>query len=770
MKKVLKISLIVFFIMTIIVAIIGVIFITNIMNETKNVTFDKNKIISATKQINVYSDNGELVENTSVDGKKIVPLSDLKDDTINCFLSIEDKNFYKHNGVNYKRIAKAMLNNIKSHSFKEGASTISQQLIKNTHLSNEKTLKRKVKEIVLTKKLEKAFTKDEILETYLNVIYFGDGCYGIEEASNHYFNKPAKELNLIESATLAGLIKAPSIYSPTKDYESSLKRRNLVLNSLFNDGYISDEEYKKYSEKPIELNIQINNDNDGIYLENVKKEAEKILNMSLQQITLNNYKIYTYLDTEKQKSLVETLKDENYYHKNTFGNVADSLGIIIDNHTFGVSAMYGKSKYDLSNFKRQPGSAIKPILVYAPALEYGEISNCSQILDEKIDYNGYSPNNVGNHFYGYVSVRDAVAKSLNVPAVKVMDYVGIERCKNFAKKTGITFNEYDTGYALALGGFNEGVSLKDLVNSYTPFVNNGNYVPAKFIKKITTASNVVVYENKPEPIHVMGEDTAYLMTDLLRDGVYYGTSSRLRHLPFQVAGKTGTVAIKGTNQNSDVYSIAYTTNDTIGIWLGNYTFDPEYNLEGSNNGGTYCTDMVKNVLDEINTTKPTDFMRPDNVVTLKIDEKNLSENHTIKLADETCPDRYTIEEIFAERFKPTEYSDTFSNITCNYSVDYDKSENTAKIKVEAKDYLIYDVYCNNHIISTIENKSGEQIINYSDFAPNSMYTFYVVVRNGVNDVEVKSNETSIFTKNIFECLIDDKILESDDKTLSWYFM
>ena len=165
MKKVLKISLIVFLIMTIIVAIIGVIFITNIMNETKNVTFDKNKIISATKQINVYSDNGELVENTSVDGKKIVPLGDIKDDTINCFLSIEDKNFYKHN-------------------FKEGASTISQQLIKNTHLSNEKTLKRKVKEIVLTKKLEKAFTKDEILETYLNVIYFGDGCYDATYVQN----------------------------------------------------------------------------------------------------------------------------------------------------------------------------------------------------------------------------------------------------------------------------------------------------------------------------------------------------------------------------------------------------------------------------------------------------------------------------------------------------------------------------------------------------------------------------------------------------------
>lgn len=768
MKKALKITLIVILSMVVVVSILGIIFITNIMNETKNIVFDKNKIISATKQVNIYDANNNIIENTSVSGQKIVPLSELNQDTINCFLSIEDKTFYKHKGINYKRIAKAMLNNLKSKSFKEGASTISQQLIKNTHLTNEKTLKRKIKEIVLTKKLEKAFTKDEILETYLNVIYFGDGCYGIEEASNHYFNKSAKQLNLVESATLAGLIKAPSIYSPTSHYDSSIKRRNLVLTSLYNDQYISDEEYKKSIEKPIELNIDTTLSGNQTYLSNVRDEAEKILNIPFQQITKNNYNIYTYLDSEKQNSLIETLNNTNYYHKNSFGNVADSLGIIIDNHTFGVSAMYGKSKYNLSNFKRQPGSAIKPILVYAPALEFGEISNCSQILDEKIDFNGYSPNNVGNTFHGYVSVRDAVAKSLNVPAVKIMDYVGIDKCKTFAEKSGITFNECDTGYAIALGGFNEGITLKDLVNSYVPFVNEGNYVQAKFIQKITTSSGVVLYENTAKPISVMGKDTAYLMTDLLRDGVYYGTSSRLKNLPFQVAGKTGTVAIKGTNLNSDVYSVAYTTSDIVGVWLGNYDSSSEKNLEGCNNGGTYCTDIVKNVMQQINTTPPADFVRPDNVVTLKIDEKNLTDNHTIKLADDTTPERYVVSEIFAERFKPTEYSDIFTNISCEYSVEYLKESNLAKIYVMANDYLAYDVYCNNKIIATIENKLGQQIVEYSDFEPNTMYTFYVVAKNDLQNINVKSKETSIFTQNIYECLIDDKQLNNDN--LSWYFM
>ncbi len=767
MKKALKISLIVIASIVVIVAIIAAIFISTIMNETKNVVFDKSKIISATRQINVYDTNGNVLDNLSYGGQKVVELKNISDDTINCFLSIEDKKFYSHKGLNYKRMAKAAINNIKSREYKEGASTISQQLIKNTHLTNEKTLKRKLKEIILTKKLEKTFTKDEILETYLNVIYYGDGCYGLEEASNHYFNKPASTLNICEAATLAGLIKAPAIYSPTSNYENSLNRRNLVLKSLFDDGYITDEDYKNYAATPIELDINTNNEKNSIYIENTKTEAEEILNMPMQQITLNGYKIYTYFDPLKQDALIKSLENESHYHKNNYGNIADSLGIILDNNSVGVTAMYGKSKYNLANFKRQPGSAIKPILVYAPAIDCGEISPCTQILDEKVDYNGYSPNNVGNQFYGYVSVRDAVAKSLNVPAVKIMDYVGLEKCKNFAKNAGIEFNEYDNGYAIALGGFNEGITLKELVNSYIPFSSSGSYRQAKFIKKITTKNDVVVYENIKEKSQIMGDDTAFLTTDLLKAGVDYGTSSRLKNLPFQVAGKTGTVAIKGTNLNSDVYSIAYTTTDTIGVWLGNYTFNKEYNLESSNNGGTYCTSMVKDVLGSIYTTPPTDFAKPASVIELSIDIKNTEENHTIKLADECCPERYRESEIFAERFKPTEVSDLFTNVSCDFDVNYSEQDNVATIAFNAKDYFQYEVYCNDIMIESLENKNGEQKIEYNNFNPNSVYTFNVVVRNDFNDIVFSSTEKSIYTKNIYESLLDDEL--PLDASLSWYF-
>lgn len=768
MKKFFKISLLIVLSLIILVSLIGMIFISTIMKETKNVEFDKSKIISATRQISYYDNNGENIDFSSVNGNKYVALKDISDDTINCFLCIEDKKFYSHHGLNYKRMAKALLNNLKSKSFKEGASTISQQLIKNTHLSNEKTIKRKLKEIVLTKKLEKSFTKDEILETYLNVIYFGDGCYGIEKASNHYFNKPASELSLQEASVLAGLIKAPAIYSPTANYDNSLSRRNVVLKSLYDDGYISDEEYKSLCQKPIELNLNSETMSNAIYMENVKNEAEEILEMPLQQIALKNYKIYTYFDQQKQKCLEDSLNNKDYYDINSYGTVADSLGIILDSATAGVSAMYGKSKYNLTNFKRQPGSAIKPILVYAPALDCGEIYNCSQILDEQVDYNGYSPNNVGNEFHGYVSIRESVAKSLNIPAVKIMDYVGIEKCKSFAQKSGIKFSEYDNGLAIALGGFNEGITMKELVNSYVPFVNDGKFMQAKFIKKITTSDNKVLYENPCTKTKVMGDDTAYLMTDLLIDGVKTGTSSRLKNLPFDVAGKTGTVAIKGTNLNSDVYSIAYTTSDIVGVWLGNYTFEKENNLEGRNNGGTFCTSIVKDVMQNMYTVPPKDFEMPESVVSLKIDEKNMNENHTILLANEDCPERYTISEIFAKRFAPTEYSDIYTNINVDFDVEYLESENKAVITFSPYDYLSYDVYCNGEIIKTIQNKSDKQIIEYTEFSPNSMYTFYINAKNDYNNVVVVSSEKSIYTKNVYNSLIQNEVITADD--LSWYFM
>jgi len=259
------------------------------------------------------------------------------------------------------------------------------------------------------------------------------------------------------------------------------------------------------------------------------------------------------------------------------------------------------------------------------------------------------------------------------------------------------------------------------------------------------------------------------MNDLLIEGVKSGTSKRLKDLPYDVAGKTGTVAVKGTNLNTDVYSIAYTTEHTVGVWLGNYSHDIEHNLEGSNNGGTYCTNMVKEILNGLYLThSPSSFVKPDNIIELEIDEKNLIENHTVKLASKECPERYRIKEIFSARHQPKETSNIFTDFEVDFEVML--KDNIAEIKLNTLDYLIYDIYVDNKLIKTIDNKSGEIVFNYDELEPNKMYTFYVDVRNDYSDTVQKSKEVSVYTKNLYEKLIDDNpIVKTNDNNLSWYF-
>ncbi len=768
MKKVIKITVIIGLVLFIVFSIFAVLFIGNIMKESKNVSLDKEKLLASTSQLKIYDDGLNLISNSSTSGQKLVKLDELNDYTINAFIAIEDKDFYKHNGLNYKRIAKAMLNNIKSMSFKEGASTISQQLIKNTHLTNEKTIKRKIKEMVLTKKLEGQYDKNTILETYLNVIYFGEGCYGIEEASEHYFNKSATELSLTESCLLASLIKSPAYYSPTVHPENALKRRNLVLSEMCNDGYITSDEYQASKAEQIDLNIKdvVPSEND-LYFKSVVKEACDILNITEKELAVGGYVIKTYYNQDVQNGLKDAITT-NDLHINSYGNTNEELGIVINNKNGGIQAFYGKSEYPLLGLKRQPGSAIKPALVYAPALESGYIQNCTQILDEKVDFNGYSPNNVGNTFSGYISIRDAVAKSLNIPAVKIMDYLTVKECKKFAEKLGITFSKQDNGLALALGGFTDGITLQQLTQTYLPYSNEGKMITSGFIREISTTGGVVVYRKNEDGKEVMGSDTAYLMTDLLLSGVEYGTSKRLSTLPYQIAGKTGTVAVPGTNLNTDAYSIAYTTEHTAGIWIGNYTNKPEFNMEGKNNGGTYATSHLKSVFENLYETHyPSNFAVPDSIDYANIDVKELTENHKIVLANADCPERYVVKEIFAKRYMPTEYSTLFTEIEAP-TLDVENNNESATLTLNCKDYYNYEIYCNGQLLKEVTDHSGLYNYKHENLIPNTKYSYYVKVKGKISDNFANSNEVTIVTKEKYVALIDNQIKDIDPN-LSWYF-
>ena len=758
MKTVKKIAIIILCLMVflgITLVIGGLVYIFNI---NKSLEYDGNILLEANAKVEIFDTNNYSLTNFDESEKK-VKLSEIPSYIPQSFISIEDKNFYKQKGINKKRMAKALLNNIKSMSAKEGASTISQQLVKNAYLSSDKTLNRKIKEIFLTLKMEKQFTKEEILETYLNVIYFGNNSYGLEQASKNYFNKQAKDLSLEESAMLAGLIKSPKLYSPIYNLENCTQRRNLVLKEMLKDKKITNEEYETAVNKEIVLSKNLLTKNKAFYEQATLEEASKILNISEKELASKGYKVFTYFNPEDQQILKNAINNSDYYHKNKYGNIADSCGIILDNKTSGVTAFAGKSIYDVVNMVRSPGSSIKPILVYAPALENGIISPETPILDEETSFSGYTPHNVGNKYYGWISARKTIEKSLNVPAIKIMQYTGIEKCKNFAKKAGITFESSDNNYAIALGGFTKGLTVKQLVNSYTPLANNGVYNEAHFVRKICDKNGVLVYEHKLENNKIMSEETAYLLTDMLKSSTKTGTSSRLKDLDFDIAGKTGTVGLKGTNLNSDIWSVAYTSSKTCGVWLGNSTNDKEFVLEGSNNGGTYPTSLIKEVFVNLGkSNKFEKFVRPKNVEEVEIDSIELENNHILKLADKDSPEIFKEKVLFNSKYKPTLVGESFNELSI-VKLNVKLGQNKVDLKFNALPQCEYKIYRIEEdtvkLLDTIKNKKGE--IKYQDdtIETDTSYEYYVEVnvKNYADkkyEKKIKSNSVKVYSPSILK--------------------
>ena len=710
-------------------------YIGSIYTNALKTDIDKAKLQAPFTTIQIYNKNNLPIKEENTINENYAEISTLSDQTINAFVSIEDKEFYNHHGVNYKRIAKAMLNNILAGKFKEGASTITQQLIKNSHLSSKKTFERKITEIALSQKLEKQFSKQEILEQYLNIIYFGNNCYGIEDASQYYFSKSASELNLEESALLAGLIKSPSKYSPVKNPENAKSRRNLVLSEMEKDGKISAEECLIAKSKPLQLNISTKHKNKlNSYSQASIDEAEEILQLPAQQIALQGYKIYTYQDTEIQNDLEKAIE-------NTSLN-SNYASIVIDNKSHSIVAYNGNGNYKILETKRQPGSCIKPILVYAPALNEDIIYPCTQILDEKTDIAGFNPKNVGNVYHGYVSARESLSKSINIPAVKILSYVGIDKAKKYAEDLGIEFVEQDEGYCLALGGMTYGTNIKQLAGAYSTFACNGKYSQPKFISFIADKNGKIVYINKPQEEQVLREDACYLLTDMLKTSAQSGTGKKLSQLNTEIASKTGTVGKSNSKQNLDAWNISYTPEYTCGVWLGNLDNSPiDYT------GGNQPTQIVKDFFEKHKTNQL--FEKPSSIVEKRIDMTELEENHRIVLANEYMPERYTKTELFSVFNLPKLYSDKFATIktpTIKSKVEDDE----AIITFIANDYLTYQIYDNKKLIKEISNKNGEQTITIpiekekQSFKLKTFYTLSPELENEQEISFVKSNKNQIY--------------------------
>lgn len=694
MKKLKKISKIIIISLSIIFASAIVSAVGYYHFVTYGISLDNEKIESSkSSAISIYDKNFNKIIPIS---ENYIEINKISANTKNAFICAEDKRFYSHNGIDYIRVGGALISNIKSKSFSEGASTISQQLIKNTLLSNEKTINRKLKEFKLARELENNYTKDEILELYLNNIYFGSGAYGIENASNYYFGKSASNLTLAESALLAGTINAPSVYSIQSNPEKALKRRNLILTLMNNQGKISEEEMLKAQNEKLTLNIT-KPSNTSYVFNNIIEEACKILNITENELKNSNLEIQTNYD----QSLTNII-DSNI--KSNFSEISkhNTCGIIIDNTNNSIVGILGDAK--ILNENKQPGSIIKPILVYAPAIENNIVSPSTKLLDEEINISGYSPENADNKYHGFVSVRECLKNSYNIPAVKLLNEIGILNAQNFAQKLNINFSKNDNHLAIALGGFTEGVTIKQLADAYTTFANNGKFSESRYITKITK-NNKTIYSKSDQKTTVMLDSTAYLITDMLIDTSKSGTAKKLADLNYQVASKTGTVGKQNSNKNTDAYCVSYTSKHTIITYVG----DKE--LAENINGATYPTLINKSILKTLyKNKKPADFIKPASVITKYINKEE-NTNHSV---NQSPTHNETIEENFQETNIP-------KNTSLNLTIEAFNFENRKPIIT----FFASNKYTYNIIrihekkeekISSLSPKDDLKIIKYEDIS------------------------------------------------------
>ena len=622
------------------------------------VDFDVYRITGCDRTSIIYDGQSDVVTRLhGVQDRTWVSISELQPSTVYAFISAEDVRFFEHEGVDVIRIAGAIVADIKAGSYVQGASTISQQLIKLSHLTSEKTISRKAEEAALAYEMERQYSKEDILEMYLNYVYFGGGYYGIEAAAEGYFGVHASDLTLDQSAMLAGILKSPSGYAPHINYAASINRRNNILRLMRDYGYITDDEKKQAAAKRPTILHDKREEYSGYYTDAVTKSAAALMGITVDELIRGGYSIYSAMDSDIQHYCEEMFKNGELFPAED----SEAAIVVLEPSTGMVVAMVGGRSYTggisfnrATDIRRQPGSVIKPVIAYAPAFEYLNYTAADMILDEETTFADYTPSNYGNKYYGWVTVREAVTKSLNVPAVKTLSAVGVYRAKDFAKRCGIEFDDKDDSLALALGGFTYGVSPLQIAGAYSCFASGGIYNTPTLIKKITDRNGLTVYEYRQDSRRVMSEANAYILTSMLKSVVTEGTGHRLNTLDIPIAGKTGTVGL--ANGNRDAWMAGYTPEYTAVVWQG-YDSDRLGLLPSSATGGTYPALMLYELFNHIYPDgRSGDFEKPESVKQYSIDAKTLKKQHKVVLANAMTPQSSRVTEYFTEETAPEDVS------------------------------------------------------------------------------------------------------------------
>ncbi len=571
----------------------------------------------------IFYDNVEKIFFQGTSDNEWISLDNISNNVINATISAEDKNFYKHYGFDIFRIAKALYINVKAGKTIQGASTITQQYVKNLFLEFDKTWERKWNEMWLTLNMETHYSKDEILEGYLNTIYYGHGMYGVESASKYYFGKSSSDLSISEAAMLVAIPKSPSNYSPVTNYSNAKKRQEMILRGMYDNGYINEKELDKYLKE--ELTIIGKKEEKELssvmyYKDAVIEELKTIKNIPTSFLDTGGLKIYTTLDVNAQEALESSLENE------VNNNNLQAAGIMMNPNDGSIIALIGGINYDKSQFnratnsKRQVGSTMKPFLYYS-ALENGFTSSTSFTSEETtfVFSNGetYSPRNAGE-IYGNeaISLAAAIAYSDNIYAVKTHMFLGEENLVNMANRLGIT-TKLDAVPSLPLGTYE--INIIEMTSAYASFANLGYKVSPHLITKVEDINGNVLYEYNEEPELILNQSLVYILNDLLTTTYDASFIDYSQPTLLSVASKLSKkYAVKSGTTATDCWTIGYNPDVVTSIWIG---YDDATNLESgtsikSKNTWAYTMENYLKDKEEVW------YKKPSNVIGVLVDPIN----------------------------------------------------------------------------------------------------------------------------------------------------
>ena len=548
----------------------------------------------------IYDKNNKVVDILAAEDREVVKLSEVSPYLKDAFISIEDKQFYSHHGLHFKGIFRAIVTNLLSRKASQGGSSITQQLAKNAFLTSERKISRKIKEAILTYQMERTYTKDEILEKYLNEIYFGSGSYGVKSAAYQFFRKDVKDLNIAEAALLAGIPNRPTKYDPTKNLENALERQQIILKEMYNDGKITEEEYEKAKKHKFELENEDNiknipKDTTIIYNKISKKslnnpELTTIVETFLadiydeEKIYTSGLKIYTTIDLDFQKTAKETFNSYEYFKNKDINGAM----VTLDPFTGAIVSIVGGKDFKAKNFdralmaRRQMGSSFKPF-VYLDALQNG-FEAYSVVVNDYASFGNWIPKNYDGKYTYNSTLVNSLNLSLNIPAIKLLNNIGVEKFKEDSKNIKLSSEIKDLTAAL---GSVDATPLETATN-FSIFVNGGYLVKPNIIREIRDNQDILIYTNEIEKTKVYESVDTSAVTAMLKNVVSNGIASRAKVYdkqgrPIEQGGKTGT-----TNQNRTVWFVGITPEYVTVSYIGRDDNKPMY---GKITGGSAVAPM-----------------------------------------------------------------------------------------------------------------------------------------------------------------------------------